>query len=41
MRKISFLDIVLNYNIKLYVKVDQAYMCNLQPRITTTKLPGT
>ena len=29
--KISFLDIVLNNNIKLYVKRDQAYMCNLQP----------
>ena len=34
MRKISFLDIVLNNNIKLYVKGDQAYTCNLQPWIT-------
>ena len=31
MRKISFLDIILNNNIKLYVKGDQAYM---QPLIT-------
>ena len=31
MRKISFLDIVLKDNIKLYVKGDQAYTCNLQP----------
>ena len=31
MSKISFLDIVLNNNIKSYVKGDQAYMCNLQP----------
>ena len=29
--KISFLDIVLNNNIKLYMKDDQAYTCNLQP----------
>ena len=34
MRKISFLDIVLNNNFKLYVKGDQAYTCNLQPWIT-------
>ena len=31
MRKISFLDIVLNNNIKLYMKGDQAYACNMQP----------
>ena len=34
MRKISFMDIVLNNNNKLYVKHDQAYTCNLQPWIT-------
>ena len=27
-----FLDIVLNNNIELYVKGDQAHTCNLQPR---------
>ena len=31
MSKISFLDIVLNNNIKSYVKGDQAYTCDLQP----------
>ena len=31
MRKISILGIVLDNNIKLYVKGDQAYMCKLQP----------
>ena len=30
MRKITFFNIVLNNNIKLYVKGDQAYNCNLQ-----------
>ena len=34
MRKISFLDIVLNNNIKSYMKGDWAYMCNLQPSVT-------
>ena len=34
MRKISFLDIILNNNIKLYEKGDQVYNCNLQPWIT-------
>ena len=29
MRKISFLDIVLDKNIKLYMKGDQAYTYNL------------
>ena len=34
MRKMSFLNIILDNNIKLYVKGDQAYyMLNLQPRI--------
>ena len=33
MRKISFLDIVLNNNIRSYVKGDQADTCNLQPWI--------
>ena len=31
MKKISFLDTVLDNNIKLHVKGDQAYTCNLQP----------
>ena len=31
MREISFLDIILNSNIKLHMKGDQAYTCNLQP----------
>ena len=30
MRKISFLDIILHNNIKLYVIGDQVYTCNLQ-----------
>ena len=34
MRKLSFLDIVLNNNIKLYMKDDQAYTCDLQPCVT-------
>ena len=34
MRKISFLDIILENNIKLYVKGDQAYTSNLQPWVT-------
>ena len=31
MRKISFLDIIYDNNIKLYVKGDQAYMSHLEP----------
>ena len=31
MRKKSFFNIVLNNNIKSYVKGNQAYMCNLPP----------
>ena len=31
MRNISFLNLILDNNIKLYVKGDLAYTCNLQP----------
>ena len=31
---IPFLEIILDNNIKLYVKADQAYTCNLQPWVT-------